>query len=530
MGQTTSVIHLTRRGPILIALLVLTFLFASVHILRSGTEPLRSLSSRLRTSSNTFLTANDDKGYDYDGLVPSGMADTLAEVYEDERLSLLSNIGFNQDSEEAAVRTRPGGLDPDFNAYITRLETFVDEWFGGSKHYSYLNKMLDRLVHAQPPPMREQEFQKNIISFDKDGRAGVPDEFAYWDKRMAGQGWNVEVGDDESMEQWFNSATQEQAGREGIDGEVEPEFGFGDGVGAAKWRTLWDSLQRPVLKADLLRYLLMLVEGGLYTDSDTAPLSDINLWGTNAHHLTPPTLRVLQRAMRHLSKMPIPGSELESETDFDEDSATNPVDEVSLGIKNPRVALVVSVEYDVGHERQDPRFGYTRDLQIVQWTFLAKPFHPVFLDVLETATHDITQRHQSGKGEDSWQAILDGTGPGPFTDAVLRYLLIQYGVAPSQLRGMEDGALIGDVLLLPLHAFGSYLGGEEDWNAHDPSTRCVAHGFRGRWKGDINFEERKRKRSGNITFKERRTVEKKPFSFFENKQTNKQTNVVTTLQ
>jgi alpha 1,6-mannosyltransferase len=38
------------------------------------------------------------------------------------------------------------------------------------------------------------------------------------------------------------------------------------------------------------------------------------------------------------------------------------------------------------------------------------------------------------------------TGPAQFTDAVLRYLLVQYGVNPEQLVGMEDGALIGDVL------------------------------------------------------------------------------------
>ena len=32
------------------------------------------------------------------------------------------------------------------------------------------------------------------------------------------------------------------------------------------------------------------------------------------------------------------------------------------------------------------------------------------------------------------------------TDAVLRYLLVQYGVTPHELLAMEDGALIGDVL------------------------------------------------------------------------------------
>lgn len=32
------------------------------------------------------------------------------------------------------------------------------------------------------------------------------------------------------------------------------------------------------------------------------------------------------------------------------------------------------------------------------------------------------------------------------TDAVLRYLLVQYGFTPQDLLGMEDGALVGDVL------------------------------------------------------------------------------------
>ena len=43
------------------------------------------------------------------------------------------------------------------------------------------------------------------------------------------------------------------------------------------------------------------------------------------------------------------------------------------------------------------------------------------------------------------------------TDAVLRYLLVQYGITPQDLIGMEDGALIGDVLcvFLPTGDFRS---------------------------------------------------------------------------
>ncbi len=147
---------------------------------------------------------------------------------------------------------------------------------------------------------------------------------------------------------------------------------------------MWDGLGRPVLKSDLLRlvplpptcvaraevvdrYLMMLVKGGMYTDSDTAPLSDPNLWGTHAHTLTPPSLSALQRAMRHID----PASrEYRSQSDIDEDFASNPITDSSRGINNPRISMVISIEYDVNHPRQDPRFGYTRDLQIVQWTFM----------------------------------------------------------------------------------------------------------------------------------------------------------------
>jgi hypothetical protein len=105
----------------------------------------------------------------------------------------------------------------------------------------------------------------------------------------------------------------------------------------------------------------MLVKGGLYTDSDTAPLSHPDLWGTHAHDLTPPALTALQRGMHHLE----PHHE-HVEQDLEHDKTH----QMYKGIHNPKVNLVLSVEYDVNHPRQDSRFGYTRDLQIVQWTFM----------------------------------------------------------------------------------------------------------------------------------------------------------------
>ena len=43
----------------------------------------------------------------------------------------------------------------------------------------------------------------------------------------------------------------------------------------------------------------------------------------------------------------------------------------------------------------------------------AKPFHPVFLDVLERATDEIMTRRTQGENTVNWQSVLDVTGPGP---------------------------------------------------------------------------------------------------------------------
>lgn len=169
--------------------------------------------------------------------------EVLARLYEDERLDLLRD--YNQIEAEGSIRTLPGALNPDFNMYISRLENFIQTYFNGSIHQPMLLSTIDHLVHAQPPRLDGKSgFGKKVISFEKDGRDGVPGEFNYWEKRMPD--WEVVVGNDEDMEGWFGEATQE------YDGEVLGERGE-NGGGAGLWRELWEGLERPVLKADLLR-------------------------------------------------------------------------------------------------------------------------------------------------------------------------------------------------------------------------------------------------------------------------------------
>ena len=42
-----------------------------------------------------------------------------------------------------------------------------------------------------------------------------------------------------------------------------------------------ESLPRRVLKADILRYTLLLHKGGIYSDTDTAAVKPFDRWGEN---------------------------------------------------------------------------------------------------------------------------------------------------------------------------------------------------------------------------------------------------------
>ncbi|ORX39234.1 hypothetical protein BD324DRAFT_576681 [Kockovaella imperatae] len=268
-------------------------------------------------------------------------------------------------------------------------------------------------------------------------------------------GWKLNFLDDDRASAW-----------------VEEQFRDSD----VSWA--WQYMHRGVLRADFLRYLLPLLEGGVYSDVDTTPLRPIEQWGrVNVENLD-------------ISNTDGP--------DWEASISTFP-------------SVVVAVDVDV-HKHPTWMDGWPRPLGICQWTLSSAPYHPIFIDaarrvvnatrVIESwetwRSHEIS-RLESTQTPDDWQervsklrdmgcsnvmSVMEWTGPGLFSDSVLSYLLARYDVSWHRLRGLNHPLRIGDVMILPITAFSP--GGQPDFGAEgtDSVQANVVHNFRGSWKGD----------------------------------------------
>lgn len=103
--------------------------------------------------------------------------------------------------------------------------------------------------------------------------------------------------------------------------------------------------------------MALLLEGGIYTDTDTAPVTPITEWGRPHTTRTDPLLS-------SLSKLLSPSYSPEDDGPLDEPS------------------LILSVESDAIDFKWDDwrNVGLVRAVQIVQWTMAVRPFLAVFGD------------------------------------------------------------------------------------------------------------------------------------------------------
>ncbi|CBQ73009.1 related to Alpha-1,6-mannosyltransferase [Sporisorium reilianum SRZ2] len=299
---------------------------------------------------------------------------------------------------------------------------------------------------------------------------------------------------------------------------------FLDDAGAEGWikshfdntsiQHMWDSMPRFILKADLLRYLLMLQEGGTWSDMDTVPLMHRTNWTKDAVPLS---------------------SVLPQDKGIFGRAGLNSTTRAS-GASPELVRVVIGIENDP-NENHDPRNFFERlrllplrrhrPLQFVQWTLHCAPNHPIMLDVLRRilqATevyrgYEVEQQREAfsdgwGWGEKSiedkkeqakmreahqghpwdgtamswkWQAgrwrwgwdvlsVEEWTGPAVFTDSVVSYLYATAGVRPEDLSMLKQPVQIRDVVIVPSLGFNPT-------GARPEGVSRLVHLFRGSWKG-----------------------------------------------
>jgi alpha 1,6-mannosyltransferase len=197
------------------------------------------------------------------------------------------------------------------------------------------------------------------------------------------------------------------------------------------------AMSRRVLRADFLRYLMLAIEGGVYSDIDTELLKPIHEWVPDEYKL--------------------------------------------------KTRLVVGLEAD----QSPPVAGTTYEVQFCQWTLAGAADHPALWMMVDQILEKVKKRpfHDPPKDIDySDDEVLDITGPAGWTETVFEYLNLPENrvgeemVTWRNLTGMKKPKLYGDVLILPINGFATGVphSGAAEGVVDDT---FVKHQFAGAWRG-----------------------------------------------
>ncbi|KAK3367789.1 hypothetical protein B0H63DRAFT_423905 [Podospora didyma] len=197
-------------------------------------------------------------------------------------------------------------------------------------------------------------------------------------------------------------------------------------------------LSIPILKADLLRYLLLFAEGGVYNDLDVTCDAPIDDW--------------------------IPAQYKDS------------------------TAVVVGWEFDVG-------WGDNFIREFATWTIMAKPGSPHIWQVIEDTVEFFEKKVKENNvplGKltlDMTGDVVDATGPRRFTNGLFKSMEKIYGARASIEHVMElmEPKLLGDVLVLPGFSFAAGSNTYDEGVVLPPPL--VTHHYAGTWKNKNGGEQ-----------------------------------------
>lgn len=194
------------------------------------------------------------------------------------------------------------------------------------------------------------------------------------------------------------------------------------------------NLTVPILKADLLRYLLLFAKGGVYADLD-ATCEGV------------------------------------------------PMDEWIPAQYKQSTDLVVGWEFDW-------RFDQSYIHQFASWTIMSKPgvrhMMMVINDIVESV-HTARALNKVNINELTSEMvgdIVDFTGPRRLTRSVIKSLemTLRRPIERTEIENIKDPVLVDNVLILPGYAFSSAIEDFSDLEGGQPGPSLVLHHYAGSWK------------------------------------------------
>jgi mannosyltransferase OCH1-like enzyme len=219
-------------------------------------------------------------------------------------------------------------------------------------------------------------------------------------------------------------------------GYVEQHFGPG-GFDRPDIVNLYRDINATIIKADLLRYMVMYAEGGVYADIDV-------------------------EALKPVSKF-IPDHRY-AEDDID---------------------MVIGVEVDEPEFKDHPILG-KKSRSFCQWTFMARPRLPVMMRLIENIMSwlsDLARQQNVPISEVvmDFDQVISGTGPSAFTAAILEEMNANRPIGTPEItwdvfHDLDESKIVSRVLVLDVEAFAAGQGHSDSGN-HNARGALVKHHY-----------------------------------------------------
>lgn len=218
---------------------------------------------------------------------------------------------------------------------------------------------------------------------------------------------------------------------------VQGVFGA-DGLNRPDIIETYKALNAKIIQADLLRYIVMYAEGGIYADVDVEALKSFDDF--------------------------IPSRYAEQD-----------------------ISMLIGVETDEPSYKDHPILG-SKSQSFCQWVFVCKPRQPAMLQLIDNIIiwlHELALKQQKDISSLTltFDEVLSGTGPSAFTAAILASMSTSTGrnIKWDDFHGLKESKVVGNTLVLPAEAFAAGTMHSSSGNHHGAGALVKHHFHASKW-------------------------------------------------